>query len=198
MTVFPSSSKVVEFNLPKLSSSWRTWIFLPYKLSFFCLSSSIKYFTLKSLLLVSVQSMLTFIIYEFYWSSLKEYAAFRGGAPTSYLHNYGSNLQTPRNRDAFIINKNIVKDYCSSKELFILWAFICIVSIFVIFAEELILFINNNVTKNYLCPKWRARRRGEPLVPEYRRLTRVLKRWRREDKYLTHKDHQRTPERISR
>jgi hypothetical protein len=37
---------------------------------------------------------------------MKEYTAFRGGAPTSYLHNYGSNIHTPRKRDAFIYIKN--------------------------------------------------------------------------------------------
>ncbi len=63
------------------------------------------YLTLKSLLWTSVQSMLTLIISEFYCSGTKEYVAFKGGFPTSYLHNYGNNLHVPRKRDAFINNK---------------------------------------------------------------------------------------------
>jgi hypothetical protein len=49
--------------------------------------------------------MLTLIIYEFYCSGTKEYVAFKGGFPASYLHNYGNNLHVPRKRDAFINNK---------------------------------------------------------------------------------------------
>ena len=152
---------------------------------------------MKSLLLVSVQSILTFIIYEFSLSRMKEYTAFRGGAPTSYLHNYGSNIHTPRKRDAFIYIKNYKIIWGISKDnLLTNWTLKAL--IFFLFMKKHLVNINNNVIENYLWSKWCKRRRSEPIVLKYRYFTWVFKRWRGKDEYFTHKNNQWFTERISR